>query len=410
LIELLAPAGGFDQLKAALRFGADAVYTGIDRYGLRAYADNFTLDSLPEAVDYAHHAGKRIYLTLNILPFDGDMPGIIKSAVRAREIGIDAVIVSDIGAILALRRDIPGLAIHVSTQANVLNSMAAGFFQSIGVSRVILSRELSLPQIHVMRQNLTAAIELEGFVHGAVCMAYSGRCLMSNYLTGRSSNHGECSQPCRWAFAVDNGRNPDMSLPVFQDSRGSYIFSASDLNMIGHLPEMIAAGITSFKIEGRMKTEYYVATVTRAYRKALDLLFDNEKEYLTAVPELQQELSKASHRISNTGFYFGMPHPSSGAEGCVQDMEYIAKAEGMVGCDALLTVKNRFFVGDNLEVLSPDGIHGWKVESIKLLDTGETVPFVTIAETKVLVPADFLVMAGDLVRGINRNHRGTSRG
>jgi U32 family peptidase len=408
LAELLAPAGGIAQLQAALRFGADAVYTGLERYGLRAYADNFTLKSLPEAVQYTHQAGKRIYLTLNILPFDEDLAGLVDCAAQAYKMGIDAVIVSDIGAILALRRHVPGLALHVSTQANVLNSAAAQFYYSAGARRIVLSRELTLPQIRVMRDSLPADLQLEGFVHGSVCMAYSGRCLISNYLTGRSSNHGECSQPCRWAFALRPGEDEDKSLPVFQDDRGTYVFSAYDLNMIGHLPDMIDAGITSLKIEGRMKTEYYVATVTRAYRKALDNLSLSETDYRSAVPELRMELLKASHRLSSTGFYFGPPSPPSGAENCMQDMEYIARADGMVGNEALLTVKNRFFTGDTLEAITPGHVHAWKVAGIRLLATGEAVSSVTIAGTQVLVPVNFRVVAGDLIRGINRNHRHTA--
>ena len=402
--ELLAPAGGMAQLRAALRFGADAVYGGLQSYGLRAFAGNFSWEELEQALALTHGMGKRFYLTLNILPYDDEMDGLTAAAKRAWEMGADAAIVSDLGAILRLRREVPGLRLHVSTQANTLNSEACRFYAGLGMERVVLARELSLDRIAALRKAIPDTLELEGFVHGAMCMSYSGRCMLSDHLTGRGGNRGACAQPCRWEYALVEKKRPGEYIPIAEDERGTYLLSAYDLNMLSHLPEMIRAGITSLKIEGRMKTEYYVANVVSAYRRALDLLSQGEDAYRAALPELEKELCKASHRASNTGFYFGAPSPASGAAGFSQEMEYIARVTGWRDGMAELTLKNRFYTGDTLELLTPSGVFPFEAGPIFLPDTGETVDTVSIAGQRVRIALPFPAAEGDFLRGPNRNH------
>lgn len=404
MMELLSPAGGMEQLKAALHFGADAVYGGVKRFGLRANAGNFTWEELREALDLVHGLGKKFYLTLNILPYDDEMDGMIETAAKACEMGVDAAIVSDVGAFLTLRERVPQLPLHVSTQANVMNAASANFFAQAGAERIVLSRELSLARIKALKAQLPAYVEIETFVHGAMCMSHSGRCMMSDFMMGRGGNHGACAQPCRWQYTVTEIKRPDEPMEVMEDAEGTYIFSAYDLNMLSHLPELEAAGIKSLKIEGRMKTGYYVATVTQAYRKALDLYYEDKEKYEQALPELQNELLKCSHRLSNTGFYYGRPEPSSGAGGFRQTMEFTGRVLGMQDNCLLIEVKNRFHVGDQLEVLSPSGSHAFTVSAIYRED-GESVDFVSIAGQIVRVPVDFSAERGDYLRGPNRNHR-----
>ena len=408
-MELLAPAGGMEQLKAALRFGADAVYGGMKGFGLRAFAGNFDEEGLGEAVRLAQALGKRFYVTLNILPLDRDMEGLLAAARQAWAAGVDGAIVSDIGAALMLREALPGLPLHISTQANVMNSRAAlHLHRAAGAQRVVLSREMSLEDILLMRAGLPGEVELEAFVHGAMCVAYSGRCLLSGALTGRSGNRGQCAQPCRWQYHVVEEKRPGEYLPVMEDERGTYLFSAYDLCMMEHLHALKEAGIASLKIEGRMKTAYYVATVVGAYRRALDLLeLQGEAAYLAALPELMAELGKASHRRSNTGFFYGAPQPPAGAEGFEQSMEYVGDvASGAAAGEAATVVlKNRFYAGDALEVLTPSGSKAFLVESLRLADTGEEIQTAGVAGTRLLMAFPFAVEAGDLLRGPNRNHR-----
>lgn len=409
LPELLAPAGGMDQLYAALRFGADAVYGGMDRYGLRAGASNFDAAAFPRAVALAHAQGKPFYVTLNLLPFDRDMAGFLSAAREAHEAGADAAIVSDIGAALMLHDQLPALPLHISTQANVLNTRTAlHFHQATGAQRIVLSRELSLNDIRAMRQALPETLQLEAFVHGAMCVAHSGRCLMSTALTGRSANRGECAQPCRWAYHVAEETRPGIYMPVVAEERGTHIFSAYDLCMLPHLPALVGAGIASLKIEGRMKTAYYVATVVCAYRRALDTLAaGGEAAYRAQLPEWMAELDKASHRKSNTGFYFGAPQPAAGAGGYEQAMEYVAQVESgaATGEAAVIVVKNRFYTGDALEVLTPAGGKTFTAQAMRLADTGEAVDTVSVAGTRLIMTFPFAVGAGDILRGPNRNHR-----
>ena len=331
--ELLAPAGNMDSLRAALHFGADAVYGGMKQYGLRAFAGNFDPDALKEAVTLVHQAGKKFYVTMNSYPFDDELEGFAEAAALAAEIGVDAAIAADPGAILTLRKKVPQLPVHVSTQANTVNAPAAELYRDLGCERVILAREMSLDRIRALHKKLGDSIQIETFVHGASCMAYSGRCMLSAYLTGRSGNRGECAQPCRWQYAVMEEKRPGEYLPVAEDEKGTYLFSARDLCLMPLLPDLCEAGVSSLKIEGRMKTEYYVAVVTGAYRRALDLLKQGREAFAEKLPELAEELQCASHRKSDTGFLLGNPETPGEAEGFWQAREYVGRVTEDAGAD-----------------------------------------------------------------------------
>ncbi len=405
--ELLAPAGGMEQLRAALRFGADAVYGGMKHYGLRAFAGNFDAQELAQAVELCHRQGKKFYVTMNIFPFDDQLPGFVEAARQAWEIGVDAAIVSDLGAICTLREQVPGLALHVSTQASTVNAPSVRHYRDLGCRRVILAREMSLSRLAALGAAVGADMELETFVHGASCVAWSGRCLLSAALTGRSGNQGACAQPCRWEYAVMEKKRPGEYLPVCEDENGSYLFSARDLNLMPLLPQLTAAGISSLKIEGRMKTEYYVATVVSAYRRALDALAQGEETFQAALPGLLAELDCASHRDSDTGFLLGTPQQPGGAEGFHQSAEYIARVMTDADAQGIATVqlKNRFYAGDRLEVLQPGATNVMIAPKFRKADTGEEMDTYGVAGTLVKMQFPFSVAEGDLIRGVTRNHR-----
>ena len=407
--ELLSPAGNMDALRAALHFGADAVYGGMKKFGLRAFAGNFDPDELKEAVTLAHSAGKKFYVTMNSYPFDDELDDFTASAALAAEIGVDAAIVADPGAIVTLRKKVPRLNIHVSTQANTVNAAAVELYRELGCERVILAREMSLDRIRALRKATGDGIQLETFVHGASCMAYSGRCMLSAYLAGRSGNRGECAQPCRWQYAVMEEKRPGEYMPVAEDERGTYLFSARDLCLLPLLPDLCEAGVSSLKIEGRMKTEYYVAVITGAYRRALDLLAKGREFFEEALPELTEELQCASHRLSDTGFLLGNPESPGEAEGFWQTREYTARVLEGAGEDgtARLLLKNRFFAGDDLELMTPDGVRKVKAKPFIREKTGETLDTFGVAgETiRMELPGS---RPGDMLRGPVRNHRVSS--
>lgn len=404
--ELLAPAGNMDSLRAALHFGADAVYGGMKKYGLRAFAGNFDPDALKEAVTLVHQAGKKFYVTMNSYPFDDELEGFAEAAALAAEIGVDAAIVADPGAILTLRKKVPQLPVHVSTQANTVNTPAAELYRDLGCERVILAREMSLDRIRALHKKLGDSIQIETFVHGASCMAYSGRCMLSAYLTGRSGNRGECAQPCRWQYAVMEEKRPGEYLPVAEDEKGTYLFSARDLCLMPLLPDLCEAGVSSLKIEGRMKTEYYVAVVTGAYRRALDLLKQGREAFAEKLPELAEELQCASHRKSDTGFLLGNPEVPGEAEGFWQAREYVGRVTEDAGADgkARILLKNRFFAGDELELMTPGGVVKIQAKPFIREKTGETLDTLGVAGEiiRMELPGS---RCGDMLRGPVRNHR-----
>ncbi len=403
---LLAPAGSLRSFLTALRFGADAVYCGAKQYGLRAQADNFDGQALADMTALAHASGAQVNLTLNIFAFDGDLPGMVRAAQEAREAGVDAVIVSDLGAIARIAREVPGLAIHVSTQANTTNSESARVYRAMGASRVVLARELTLEQIERMAKELRGEIELETFIHGAMCMSYSGRCMLSSFLNGRSANRGACSQPCRWSYALEERSRPGEYLPVEEDGRGTAILSSRDLCMLEHLPRLMGSGVACFKIEGRMKNELYVGTVVGAYRRAMDAFARDPKAFEEKKHSLRAELDKISHRTYDTGFYFGQPEVCGGAVGTEQAAEYMGYVLDASGGEALVEMKNRFFVGDELETVTPAGSETLTVEDIVVEGTGEHVAAANVPGQFVRVPCGEKLHRGDMLRGPVRNRKG----
>ncbi|MCX7746307.1 MAG: U32 family peptidase [Clostridia bacterium] len=356
-VELLAPAGNLEKLKMAIMYGADAVYIGGEAYGLRASAGNFGWEDMKEGVEFAHSRGKKVYLTMNIIPHNSDLDGMPEYIGSVSELGVDAVIVSDPGVYSIVKEVAPEMEIHLSTQANNTNWKSAEFWYKHGVKRIVLARELSLEEIREIREKIPENLELEIFVHGAMCISYSGRCLLSSYMAGRDSNKGHCAHPCRWKYYLMEEKRPGEFIPVYENERGTFIFNSKDLCMIEHIPNIINAGVISLKIEGRMKSSYYVATIVRAYRQAIDAFYENQAGYKFN-PALLDEVCKASHREYTTGFYFGKP---SGNEQIYHTSSYIREYDfvGMVlSYDkatgiAKIEQRNRMFVGDEIEVVRP---------------------------------------------------------
>ena len=345
-MELLAPAGGIEQLRAAVRFGADAVYLASDRFGMRARAANFALADIPAAVEIAHAAGVKVHVTANILMEQGDLAALPDYFRALDAAGVDAFIIGDLGAAAIARRVAPRVALHVSTQASVANSEAARVWHSLGASRVVCAREMSLDDIARMREDMPADMEIEAFAHGAMCMAISGRCLISSYLTGRSGNRGHCTQPCRWSYTLEEEKRPGEHFPIEEDDRGTFIMNAKDMNMLAHLDALRAAGVDSIKIEGRNKKAFYVASVVNAYRQVLDG---------APAADFAPELEAVSHRPYGTGFFFGEAEQAPNYDGYEQQTMHVAD---VVASDAgtrtiVARCRNRFAEGEELEVLSP---------------------------------------------------------
>ncbi|WP_160688933.1 U32 family peptidase [Clostridium sp. C2-6-12] len=301
--ELLAPAGNLEKLKTAINFGADAVYLGGNKLNLRAAADNFTIEELKEGLEYAHSRGRKVHVTLNVIPHNDDLIGIEEYIRELYEIGVDAVLIADPGIMSIVREVAPNLEIHLSTQASNLNYKSALFWHKIGIKRIVAAREMSLEELRELRNELPETCDIEAFVHGAMCMGYSGKCLLSNYITGRDSNRGTCTQPCRFKYHLYEEKEPGDYEKVNQGENGVYFMNSKDLCMIEHIPELVQAGINSLKIEGRMKSSYYVASVVKAYRQAIDRYMENPENYVYD-PKWMEELEKPSHRPYTTGFYF----------------------------------------------------------------------------------------------------------
>ncbi|NMM65599.1 U32 family peptidase [Clostridium sp. P21] len=353
--ELLAPAGNLEKLKMAINFGADAVYLGGSKLNLRAFADNFTDEELKEGLKYAHERGKRVFVTINVFPHNDDLMGLEEYLKKLYDLKVDAVLVSDPGIIMTARETVPELEIHLSTQANNVNWKSAQFWHKQGVKRIVLARELSLIEIEEIRNKLPEDCEIEAFVHGSMCMAYSGRCVISNYMTGRDSNRGQCAQPCRYKYYLMEEKRPNEYFPVIEDERGTYILNSKDLCMIEHIPELVQAGINSLKIEGRMKSSYYVASIVKAYRQAIDTYFENPKEYKFQ-KKWMDELAKASHRVYYTGFYFGDPNKQSyESSAYIRNYDIVGVVRDYDKSTGIATIeqRNKVFEGDKVEVLRP---------------------------------------------------------
>ncbi len=358
-IELLIPAGSLEVLRVAVDYGADAVYIGGEAFGLRAKAHNFTMDEMKEGCDYCHAHGARLYVTVNIFAHNADLPGVRAYLERLQDVPVDALIISDPAIFTMAREILPDMELHVSTQANNTNYGIYQFWYRLGAKRVVSARELSLEELKEIRANIPEDMEIESFIHGAMCISYSGRCLLSNFLTGRDANQGACTHPCRWKYSVVEEKRPGEYFPVEEDDRGTYIFNSKDLCMIEHVPELVEAGIDSFKIEGRMKTALYVATVARTYRKAIDDYLESEGKYKANLPYYKEEIGKCTYRQFTTGFYFGKPGPDEQVydnNEYVKDYIYIGKVESVDEQGRIQFIqRNKFVVGQQIEAMLFDG-------------------------------------------------------
>lgn len=358
-LELLIPAGSLDVLKTAVLYGADAVYLGGEAFGLRAKAKNFTNEEIKEGIAFAHERGVKVYITANIFAHNDDLAGVEEYFTELKEIKPDALIISDPGVFEIARRILPEMEIHISTQANNTNYGTFLFWYKQGAKRVVTARELSLKEIREIREHIPEDMEIESFIHGAMCISYSGRCLLSNFLTGRDANQGACTHPCRWKYAVMEESRPGEYLPVYENERGTFIFNSKDLCMLEHIPDLLDAGIDSFKIEGRMKTALYVATVARTYRKAIDDCLESEEKYRANMDWYHREISRCTYRQFTTGFYYGKPNEESqiyDSNTYQSDAVYLGTVyetdhKGRVRIEQ----RNKFCVGDVIEIMKPDG-------------------------------------------------------
>ena len=357
--ELLIPAGSLEVLKTAVYYGADAVYVGGEAFSLRAKAKNFSMEELKEGIQFAHAHGVKVYVTANILAHNQDLDEAAAYFLELREAGPDAVLISDPGLFMVARENIPEIPIHISTQANNVNYGTFLFWKSMGATRVVTGRELSLEEIRTIRSKIPEDMEIESFIHGAMCISYSGRCLLSNYLTGRDANQGACTHPCRWKYTLMEEKRPGEYFPVMETERGTFIFNSKDLCMIDHIPDLVDAGIDSFKIEGRMKAALYVAVVARAYRKAIDDYFTDPALYEKNMDWYRSEIEKCTMRPFTTGFFYGKPDSDAQIydnNTYIQDFIYLGMS-GAVNEDGrfFLEQKNKFSVGETVELLKPDG-------------------------------------------------------
>lgn len=356
--EILAPASNLEVLKTAVIYGADAVYIGGEMYGLRAKAKNFSLEDMKEGIDFAHKYGKKVYVTANITAHNRDLSGVEDYFTELKEIKPDALIISDPGVFSIAKKICPEIDIHISTQSNNVNYMTFRFWKEQGATRVVTARELSVKEIKEIHENIPPDLEIETFVHGAMCISYSGRCLLSNYFTGRDANLGACTHPCRWKYHIVEEKRPGEYLPIEENERGTYIFNSKDLCMIEHIPELIDAGIDSFKIEGRMKTALYVAVVSRTYRQAVDDYLKDPKVYEKNIPHYKDEISRCTYRQFTTGFFFGpTSHETQiyDSNTYVSEYTYLGTVEDVKDGRALFSQRNKFSVGESLEVMKPSG-------------------------------------------------------
>ena len=357
--ELLIPASSLEVLKTAVHYGADAVYIGGEAFGLRAKAKNFTLEEMKEGIEFAHAHDCKVYVTANILAHNYDLDGARQYFKELKQIGPDALIISDPGMFTIAKEELPDIDIHISTQANNTNYMTYQFWWKQGAKRVVSARELSLNEIKQIREHIPDEMEIETFMHGAMCISYSGRCLLSSFMAGRDANRGACTHPCRWKYSIVEESRPGEYMPVYENERGTYIFNSKDLCMIEHIPEMLNAGIDSFKIEGRMKTALYVATVARTYRLAIDEFIQDENLYKKRIPFYKSEISKCTYRQYTTGFFFGKPDENTqiyDTNTYIKEYTYLGivgeqNAQGLYHIEQ----RNKFSVGETIEVMRPNG-------------------------------------------------------
>lgn len=397
--ELLAPAGNLEKLKTAINFGADAVYLGGSKLNLRAFADNFTDEELREGIQYAHERGKKVFVTINVFPHNEDLTGVEEYLINLYDIGVDAIIVSDPGIIMTAREVVPNLELHLSTQANNVNWKSAIFWHKQGIKRIVLARELSLDEIKELKENIPESCEIEAFVHGSMCMAYSGRCVISNYMTGRDSNRGQCAQPCRYKYYLVEEKRPGEYFPIIEDEKGAYILNSKDLCMIEHIPELIEAGINSFKIEGRMKSVFYVASIVKSYRKAIDAYFEDPKEYKFK-KEWLDNLEKASHREYFTGFYFGDPNKQTyKSSSYIRDYDIVGIVRNYNNETGVATIeqKNKVLDKDRVEVLRPEEDYFEILLNNMKNEKGEKIESAPSAQMIFTISSDIKLRQGDML-------------
>jgi len=388
--ELLAPAGNPEKLRMALRYGADAVYLGGKDFSLRAFSGNFSLEEIKTATLFAHGLQKKVYVTVNIFPHNEDLVQLPEYIASLRDIGIDGLIIADLGVFRIARAVAPDIPLHISTQANNTNWSSVLCWQEMGAQRVVLARELSLEEMKLIRGK--TSLELEVFVHGAMCISYSGRCLLSNYLTGRDANRGECAQPCRWKYSLLEETRPNVYLPVREDERGTYIFNSKDLCLLEQIPELVDAGMNSFKIEGRMKSVYYVAIVVKAYREAIDRYFADPSTY-TLQSKWREEINKISHREYTQGFYCKKTGPEDqiyGSSSYIQPYDFVGLVKGYDHQTkmALVEQRNRFMVGDEVEIVQPGKDFFQQRITAIINEAGETVDTAPHPQQLVRIPMD----------------------
>lgn len=398
-LEVLAPAGDYERLCAALDYGADAVYLGGKSFGMRAGPENFTYDSLKSAVEFAHSRGVKVYLTCNILPRNNEIPFFEEFMKEAVDCKVDAAIVADLGLLSLVKKFAPDMEIHMSTQTGIVNYVTANELYNMGVKRVVVARELSLEEISEIRAKTPADLDIEAFVHGAMCVSFSGRCLLSQYLVSRDANRGECAQPCRWGYHLMEEKRTDEFYPIFEDEKGTYILNAKDLCMIDHLDKIANAGVTSLKIEGRAKSSYYVSIVTNAYRMAVDILKKDPDNY--KLPDwIREEVFKVSHRKYCTGFFFGHPKDCQYYENSGYIREYDVAAVVDECKDGMLyaTQRNKFNAGDEVEIISPQKMYDTcKVEKLYNED-GEQIESANHAMMKFSMPCDKVYPKNSIIR------------
>lgn len=393
--EVLSPAGDMERLVSAVRFGADAVYLAGKAFGMRTSPNNFSDDELSRAIKFSHENGVKVYLTCNTLPRNDEVDKLPEFIMRAVEACVDAFIVADVGALQLLKKYAPGIDVHISTQAGVVNYLTARTFYDMGAKRVVLARELTLEEIATIRAKTSADLELEVFVHGSMCVSFSGRCLLSSYLTGRDANRGDCAQPCRWKYNLVEENRPGQFFPVVEENGGTYFLNSRDLCMIDHIPEVLKAGATSLKIEGRAKSAYYVAVATNAYKHAVAACLSGR----SVDPWVRQELEKISHREYNTGFFFGT-EPGQVYEygGYVRDYDVVAVCDGWRDGVMEISQRNKFFVGDTLDVLEPGG-KPFLLRVEKIFDQwGNEVESTPHAMQKLFVPVERKVLPSAYLR------------
>jgi len=399
--ELLAPGGSLEKLKIAIDYGADAVYVGGEAFSLRVAAENFTIPELIEGLRYAHDRGKKVYLTANILPHNADIEEFKEYLNEIAPLGFDGILVSDPGMFSIVKDKCPELPIHISTQANNVNYASAQFWKSMGADRVVLAREMSFKEIAEIRDK-NPDLELEAFVHGAMCISYSGRCLLSNYMTGRDSNKGACAHPCRWNYSLVEQTRPGEYFDIYENDRGTFIFNSKDLCMIEHIPELVKSGITSFKLEGRVKTEYYVATVVGAYRREIDKYFADPENYTFDGTELH-ELMKVSHRPYITGFYFGRPEGKAQvytSNSYIRHYDLIGIVTDYDDNTGIMTIsqRNRFYSGEEIEIISPGRPCFSQIVGEMKNDKDEIITVAPHAAMTVRMKADNPVVKGSMLR------------